>query len=235
MSQQLKITVPLPPTGSEYLRVFEEFFTAQIPSDYLVDLKARFQALRAEVTNNLQQLQTQLSQQTTPVGVHSTLWAMRVEQSRIAEFMDTSPLPPSLDEISGAILLDKYFLSDEDGGAVVAEMKAVCLRRFKAAFPAADRNSLLRTQELLDDVFKSVDAYYAANTPCDGFMRHLAQYYHTFLPSLITVNAMGGLDIHMEVEEAPPKMSPAEAEAIEIQWGRYGKMADSRTPKYAMG
>lgn len=215
MSQQLKITVPLPPSGSGYLKVFEEFFTAQVPSEQLVALKEGFLSLRKEVDNNIYFLQNKLRTSRSPLEVHSTLCQMRAEAKRISHFMDNTPLPPSLDEIAGAVILDNYFLSSEDGGIVVAEMKAVCLRRYKAAFPNADRDSLLRTQELLDNVFKSVDEFYVENSPSHTYMKSLAEHYYTFIPSLVTLSSMGGLDIYMEVDGEPPKLTAEEAKAME--------------------
>lgn len=225
MSEQLKITVPLPPQGSAYLKVFEEFFTAQVPQEHLSKLKADFLALKAEVNRNIQSIQSALSTMNTPVAICDMIWRMRQEEARIRQFMDNSALPPSLDEIAGAVILDNYFLSDVDGGAVVAEMKAVCIRRYKAAFPNVDRNSILRTQELLDDVFKSINDFYVGNKTSHQYMQSLIQHYDTLIPSLITKSMGNGLDIYMHADYEPPKLTASEAEAMERAWGKEGKIA----------
>lgn len=214
MSEQLRITIPLPPAGSDYMRVFEQHFETQVPAEYWASINESFKQLKVRVYGNIESMKQQLSQTYDHCSRLSLLANMRREHRLIEEYMDGAPLPPTIEEIAAMVVLDTYFLST-DGDSVISEMKAVILKRFKNAFPKVQQTDLLRTMEHLDNVFESVQRFYKGNMVSHDYMKALAERYAVFIPSYVGRNKLGGLDILMMVEEEGPKLSPQEAAAME--------------------
>lgn len=214
MSEQLRITIPLPPAGSDYMRVFEQHFETQVPADYWASINEGFKQLKMRVYGNIESMKQQLSHTRDHFTALGLLANMRREQRTIEQYMDGAPIPPTIEEIAAIVVLDTYFLPN-DGDSVISEMKAVILKRFKNAFPKVQQTDLLRTMEHLDNVFDSVQRFYKGNSVSHNYMNVLAERYETFIPSYVGRNPLGGLDILMTVEQEGPKLSPEEAAAME--------------------
>lgn len=217
MSQQFKLTIPLPPEGSVYVKEFNEYFKSIISIEQWTQLKAARDNLKVSVENNIRNLEQQIVLNSDPLTHTFLVGEIRKEHRRYTEFHDNVPLAPTLDEISGMVVLSTYFLSEEDSCIALAEMKSVILKRFKSCFPNVDKDSLLATQEQLDNVFKSVEAFYRGNPMCHEYLVSLMDRYAEFVPQHIGRNIHSGLDLYLYVDEEPPKLTFAEAKAMEAE------------------
>lgn len=223
MSQQLRITVPLPPMGSEYMLEFEQHFKANVPPAYLEEVLRQSTLMKEQTDCIIGTIYAQLQYARTPYDVTTLIMGLRNEKAKYQAFMDASPLPPSIDEIAAMVILATYFFTDEDADMVLAEMKCVIMKRFTTAHPNVDKESLLRLQELLDQVFNATTNFYTGNKVSHNYIKGLAQHFDMFVPAYIGCNKLGGLDVIMMVDDQAPKLTPAEAYQME-QTGRLMNM-----------
>lgn len=214
MSEQLRITIPLPPAGSTYMRDFEKYFEANVPEGTLAIVKQKLDAAHQQFNTETLKLKQYLDAESSSVNIVRILSAMRAEQQKLNDFIGSAPLPPSIEEIASIIVLNTYFLK-EDGDMIQSEMKVSIMKRFRSSFPNIDKVTMLLAQETLDNVFSSVQSFYTSNKICHDYMNGLAKHYSTFIPAHIGKNPVAGLDVYMLAEIEGAKLTPSEAFAME--------------------
>lgn len=214
MSEQLRITIPLPPAGSTYMRDFEKYFEANVPEGTLAMVKQKLDAAHQHFNVETLKLKQYLDTESNSVNIVRILSALRAEQQKLNDFISSAPLPPSIEEIASIIVLGTYFLK-EDADMVQTEMKVSIMKRFRSSFVGVDQATILKAQETLDNVFSSVQAFYTTNKICHDYMNGLVNHYSTFIPVHIGKNPVGGLDVYMLAEMDGPKLTPDEAFAME--------------------